>query len=368
MSEQDAIVARGLTKSYAAPDRRWLRRERIRGVTDVSFTLRRGGSLAIIGRNGAGKSTLLRMLAGLSRPTSGELRLEGRVGSLLDLGAGFVEEWSGEHNARVALALLGMSPSRVREAASFVAAFSELGDFLAQPVRIYSAGMRLRLAYSVAIAPRPEILIADEVLSVGDESFQRKCSQHIVEHLARGGTMVLATHNLYQAERLCDAAIWLEDGRVRAQGPCHDVTKRYRTAIEQAESVAHANAVARALARPGAMLRIDGAEIGDDGAVVPFGTALRIVIDGAIAGSERGRLEIRRVDGTLVASLPVRGSGTFEIARPALLPGRYVVRLIGRAGVGAATLDEVATLDELTVDCVGERRELGTVHLDHQWM
>ncbi|MEW6268354.1 MAG: ABC transporter ATP-binding protein [Thermodesulfobacteriota bacterium] len=357
MSDPNAIVARGLTKSYAAPDGRWLRRERIRGVTDVSFTLRRGGSLAVIGRNGAGKSTLLRMLAGLSRPSAGELRLEGSTGSLLDLGAGFLEEWSGEQNARVALALLGLAPVRVRAAARFVAEFSELGDFLAQPVRIYSAGMRLRLAYSIAVTAEPEILIADEVLSVGDESFQRKCSHHILEHLARGGTMVLATHNLYQAERLCDAAIWLDDGRARMQGACHEVTKRYQAAIDERERAADAESAARRSASAPALLHVEGTTRADEPVTVPFGTVLRIGV-GCVDGA---RLEIRRVDGTLVTALPAPGRGTVEIASPALLPGRYAVRLLGAAGARAP-------LDELWLDCVGERRELGTVHLEHQWM
>lgn len=358
MSDSDAIVARELYKSYAEPDRSWAwrRRGRIRGVSGLSFTLRRGGSLAIVGRNGAGKSTLLRMLAGLSRPSSGELHVYGRVGSLLDLGAGFVEEWSGDQNARGALALLGLPPARLSEALRFVARFSELGDFLERPVRIYSAGMRLRLAYSIAIATEPELLIADEVLSVGDEGFQRKCSHHILGHLARGGTMVLATHNLYQAERLCSEAIWLEGGCARLQGGCHEVTKGYRATIEQGDAVEVGTGTAAPACR-GSLIRLEGAARGEGGVTVPFGATLRMTID----GPPGARLEIRRIDGTLVSALDAPRRATLELQGPALLPGRYAVRLVATAGAKHS-------LDEVWVDCAGERRELGTVFLEHQWV
>jgi len=237
----------------------------------------------------------------------------------------------------------------------FVAAFCELGEFLGRPVRIYSSGMRLRLAYSLVIACEPEILITDEVLSVGDESFQRKCSHHILQHLNGGGTMVLATHNLYQAERLCDAAIWLDDGRVRAQGPCLEVTKAYKASLEEADSI-HGTGMIQGIARARAsVLQIEGAVGEEESVEVQFGAPLRITVDFA----QPTRLEIRRPNGTLVVSVAIPGHGTFEISRPHLLPGRYTVRSLG---FGQRVLDEVG------VKCVGQRRELGMVYLEHRWV
>jgi lipopolysaccharide transport system ATP-binding protein len=352
----NAITATALTKSYTVPGLRsaWGRSDRIRGVSEVSFCVARSGCLAVIGRNGAGKSSLLRILAGLSRPTSGLLEVAGRRGSLLDLGAGFIEEWSGRENARTTLTLLGMGPAQIRQAMEFVADFCELRDFLDRPVRIYSAGMRVRLAYSLVIACAPDIVVADEVLSVGDEAFQKKCSNHILRYLKDGGTMVLATHNLYLAERLCDAAIWLDDGRVRAQGACHDVTKAYSAYLEEEDrDDAPVAAPLPPDRRPQVWLA--GHSRDREGAVVPFASELRV----AVESEERARLEIRRMNGTLVFSIATQGRGIIAIDAPALLPGRYKLRLIG---AGSRLLDERA------IECVGQRRELGTVYLEHQWV
>lgn len=349
----NAIIATALTKRYSVRGRGWAAKGAgfIGGVADVSFQVERSGAVAIIGRNGAGKSTLLRMLAGLARPSSGDLQVVGRRGCLLELGAGFVEEWSGNENARTTLTLLGMSPSEAASAMAFAEDFSELGHFLEKPVRIYSAGMRLRLAYSLVIAARPEVIIADEVLGVGDEAFQRKCSHHVLQFLRDGGTMVLATHNLYLAERLCQTAIWLDAGRARAQGSCHEVTKAYLAHLEASDGC-DTGSTARRRTDAGPSIWIDGQP--REGANVPFAMPLRIVV----GADEGGRIEVRRPNGTLVLSLDSPGVGTSEITHPSLLPGRYFVRLVDK---------EARVLDEISISCVGERRELGTVYLEHQW-
>jgi ABC-type molybdate transport system ATPase subunit len=195
------------------------------------------------------------------------------------------------------------------------------------------------------------VIIADEVLGVGDEAFQRKCSHHVLQFLKDGGTMVLATHNLYLAERLCQTAIWLDAGKVRAQGNCHEVTKAYRAHLECADA-SDVEAVSGTGADADPLIWIDGQP--RRGATLQFSMPLRIVV----GAKDRARIEVRRPNGTLVLSAESLGVGTSEIAHPWLLPGQYFVRLVGQG-------DRV--LDEIPINCVGERRELGTVYLEHQW-
>jgi len=339
----------------------------VKALTDVSLEVARGEAIALIGANGAGKSTFLRILAGLSRPTSGSVVRRARLGTLLELGAGLVDEWTGESNARSALALQGASSARLAE----VARFAEIGRFFAEPVRTYSTGMRLRLAYALAIGLEPEMMIADEVVAVGDEGFQRRCALELQGFLGRGGTLVLATHNLYLAEKLCQRAMWLEGGVVRACGPTQDVTRTYRDAIrsprrDQArprpEDLDRIDPVVSDAVRLSATVR--GAE-GTVPNVVTTGGPWRIELAGA-AGSDSHadlRADIRRADGTLVARIDeLRWPGT-ELAACPLLPGRYVVEV---GGVGSrGDDDDVLVRQELLVR--GARRELGNVVLEHEW-
>jgi len=269
------------------------------------------------------------------------------VGLLLDLGAGFIEEWSGEENARAALALGGSAEGFAARLGA-IREFSELGRFLAEPVRQYSSGMRLRLAYAVAVAEQPDVLITDEVLAIGDERFQRKCSRHIAEYLASGGTLVLATHNLYLAEKLCDRAIWLVGGRVRALGPCHEVTKLYRDSELEARGAR--SAPARSEASPGG-LDLEGAFEAD--------SDLRME---TWAQAGEASLEIANAAGTRIATLAPRTGGTLRLKGSQLLPGSYRLRLLARR----AGLERV--VDEWWCRVRGDRRELGSVVLPHSWL
>ena len=379
-----AIQADGLSKEYAGHGLAVLltgARPRPgsagahRALSDVSFELRRGSALGVIGRNGAGKSTLLRILAGVSRPSAGRLEVRGSVRSLLELGSGFVEELSGEANTRAALALDGVPAASVKQMLAAATEFAGIGDFARQPVRIYSSGMRLRLAYAIAIAVRPEILIADEILAVGDEAFQRKCSRHILDYVAAGGTLVLATHNMFHVEKLCQTALWLERGVVRAYGPARDVTASYRASIEtearpgseDAETAAETRwAEPSASADRDARLTLHCAGNRAPGELCALGEPMTVIIEaGARAGLDVARaarhsLDFVRSDGTTVLSVRVRGT-RLHIPRLPLLPGRYCVRL--RAD------DEGSrrVLAERWFDCRGASRELGTARLEHAW-
>lgn len=321
----------------------------------------RGGSLAIVGRNGAGKSTLLRLLAGVARPSRGTIDIRGSVRSLLDLGAGLFDDMTGRENASLALGLDEMPAARAAQTARRAFEFAGVEGFLDEPLRTWSAGMRIRLAYALAVAVHPDILVADEVLAVGDEEFQRRCSRHVEGFLAGGGTLVLASHNLYHVEKLCPEAIWLDGGRLRMRGPSRQVTAAYRAWVEESESDVVPTLKAVGF---GARLRIVGNGDDDDVARIREGDTLVVVVeetrrDAASALPATARLEIRLPRGACVASLAVGGRRLVVPDCP-LLPGRYFLRLADGPGGGPLAAD-------LVFDCVGSSRELGTMRLSHEW-
>ncbi len=187
-------------------------------LRDVSLDVARGESLGLIGMNGSGKSTLLKLISKILYPDSGTVTVRGRVSSLLELGAGFHPEFSGRENIFMNAALLGLTRKETRTKLDEIVDFSELGDFIDEPVRSYSSGMYMRLAFSVAVAVNPEIILIDEVLAVGDAAFQAKCMNRLRELRARDTTIVLVTHDTSSVERFCDRVIWMHDSRVKMEG------------------------------------------------------------------------------------------------------------------------------------------------------
>jgi ABC-type polysaccharide/polyol phosphate transport system ATPase subunit len=196
-------------------------------VRDVSFTIDHAESLALIGTNGAGKSTMLSLIAGLSKPDEGEITINGRVAALLELGSGFHPDLTGEENIRLNAALLGMSRGQAADRMAAIQDFAGLGDFIAQPLRTYSNGMIMRLAFSVAVNVDPDILLVDEVIAVGDEEFQEKCFQRIHDFRKRGKTLILVSHAPAILRQFCDRALWLDRGRVVREGPLEQVLEAY---------------------------------------------------------------------------------------------------------------------------------------------
>src|SRR5215469_15047552 len=196
-------------------------------LSDISFELPRGGALGIIGENGAGKSTLLKIVAGTTQPSAGTLAREGTVASILELGMGFHPEFTGRENARMNAALLGLSGGEIRRRLPEIRDFAEIGDFFDRPVRTYSSGMALRLAFAVATHVDAEILIIDEALAVGDGYFQKKSIDRITEFHKRGGTLLFCSHALYYVALLCDSAIWLKNGEVASRGAALPVVRAY---------------------------------------------------------------------------------------------------------------------------------------------
>lgn len=197
-------------------------------LSNLTFEVRQGEALGVIGRNGAGKSTLLKLMAGTLDPDDGLVHVDGNVAALMDLGVGFQAELTGSENIRLYAAMLGFTRQEIREYRERIIEFSELGDFIDRPLKSYSSGMSVRLAFSIAIHVDPEILIIDEVLSVGDLRFQEKCVDRIVNFRLRGKTLVFVSHGLEQVRQLCDRAIWLEQGRILMDGPAGEVIDAYK--------------------------------------------------------------------------------------------------------------------------------------------
>lgn len=195
----------------------------------VSFEVARGETIGIIGQNGAGKSTLLKLLCGVTAPSSGSLESRGTISSILELGTGFHPEFTGRDNAALNAAILGLDADQVRERLPAILEFSELGSFIDRPVKTYSSGMYMRLAFSVAVNVDPDILIIDEALAVGDGHFQKKCMDKIRQFQEEGKTILFCSHSLYYVTSICRRTLWLDQGRVMRYGPSIDVVHEYET-------------------------------------------------------------------------------------------------------------------------------------------
>ncbi len=205
-------------------------------LQDVSLEVRRGESWGIVGRNGSGKSTLLKLITGILRPYSGSVMVSGSVAPLLELGAGFDPELTGRENIMMNGLILGMTKKEVRNQFDDIVEFSELEDFLDVPVKNYSSGMKSRLGFAVATSSRAEILIADEVLSTGDQAFQKKCEERMTNLLDGGTTLLFVSHSSATVQRMCENALWLDAGVECAIGNVDDVLKKYEQQMKKAKS------------------------------------------------------------------------------------------------------------------------------------
>ncbi|HCZ39555.1 MAG TPA: sugar ABC transporter ATP-binding protein [Brochothrix thermosphacta] len=200
-------------------------------IEDITFTVEKGESVALIGRNGAGKSTSLGLVAGVIKPTAGTVRTTGRVASMLELGGGFHPELTGRENIRLNATLLGLRRKQLNERIDKIIEFSELGEFIDEPIRVYSSGMLAKLGFSVITQVDPDILIIDEVLAVGDYAFQKKCIDTINQFKARGVTILFVSHNLGDIEKICDRVIWIENHRLKASGSAENILQQYRSSM-----------------------------------------------------------------------------------------------------------------------------------------
>jgi len=362
-------------------------RETVWALRDVSFEVAQGDLVGIIGRNGAGKSTLLKILARVAEPTSGRARIRGRLGSLLEVGTGFHGELTGRENIFLNGAILGMRRSEIQRKFEEIVAFSEIEMFLDTPVKRYSSGMTVRLAFAVAAHLEPEILLVDEVLAVGDVGFQRKCIGKMSEVAGEGRTVLFVSHNMAVIESLCRRGIFLEQGRVQTDADVSDAVAAYLRSVEQA---AFAALDERRDRRGWGEVWLSGVEAsGPGGAQLATGRPARFVFhlsraDPRTLGRVSCAFTIVNDLGHPVATLDSAQAGsadaesesaeTFvcEIDELPLVPGRYRidVEIDGRSHVqdaleGAAMFDvEQGTIGGRPVS--GER--LGDVAVPHRWI
>lgn len=245
MPSKTAIVANNLSKCYQLYNqpkdrlkqflwrgKRQYYRE-LWALRDFNFSVTQGEVVGIIGQNGSGKSTLLQMVCGTLTPTSGEVQVKGRIAALLELGAGFNPEFTGRENAFMSAAIMGLSQAEIAERIDEIINFSGIGDFIDQPVKTYSSGMYVRLAFSVAINVDPDILVIDEALSVGDGAFSRKSFNQIMHMRDAGKTILFCSHSLFQVESLCARAIWINSGKIIMDGGSADVVAAYQGFLDQ---------------------------------------------------------------------------------------------------------------------------------------
>jgi len=330
---KDLFVQRGQTEAVD-----------IWALRDVSLQIARGEAVGLIGRNGSGKTTLLRVVAGIIKPTAGRVGAEGRIGSLLELGAGFHPDFSGRENVFLNGALQGLRRAEIRSRFDEIVAFAELEHAIDRPVRTYSSGMTMRLGFAIAAFLDAEILLLDEVFAVGDEAFQRKCFGRIFRFKQEGGTIVFVSHDAQAVERLCERSVLLESGRVAFDGPTREAVTRYRRTLADETDPAERGAGLREWGSGEATIA-SAVLVGQEGGErlqflsgEPF--ALRVAVAAADGvPPPRLQLELRDDAGTLVAGEAVDlrelgwppGSGErairFAIGALPLAEGRFHLRL-----------------------------------------
>ncbi len=393
MSTPLLAAMRGVSKSFPRVARRGERlralgalllgRERLDStavLSGIDLAVHRGESLGIIGQNGAGKSTLLKLLTGVLAPSTGTVETHGSVAALLELGAGFHPEFTGAENIAMAAALLGFGEGELAARREQILAFADIGRYIDEPVKHYSSGMVVRLGFALVAARRPDLLITDEVLAVGDEAFQRKCIRWMEDFLGGGGTMLLVSHSMYHVQKLCRHACWIHAGRIEAQGDVHEVTQRYLAYQERriaADRGSEPGMLGSGHEFHVASMAVNG-ETGEAPVAIDFGDGLHI---DALIASRDGRepvfaLGIQRADGTPVYGCTSEIDGARPLAREAggfrfrlrfdslsLLPGSYFLRAHSQDSEGMRLFDTV----ERALVVRGKSRDFGLVRLAHHW-
>jgi lipopolysaccharide transport system ATP-binding protein len=292
-------------------------------LKDVDFTLDRGHCLGIIGDNGAGKSTLLKLIAGTLRPTHGSVALggAGRVTAILELGAGFHPDFTGRENLRFASALIGIPPAQAARLEAGIVAFAEVEEAIDRPVKTYSSGMTVRLAFSLATAVEPDVLIIDEALAVGDQHFQKKCVERIDAFRRNGCTILFCSHSQYHIRQVCDAALWLDGGKARLLGPTEMVLAAYETHVRLLDARRSGQPAAPAVpaagpraiepGRRGAIMELSIGPLGEGDPPLLQGDSLQVSVVARTAGDEQPHVAVmlEQVGGVGITSVATHVDG-----------------------------------------------------------
>jgi lipopolysaccharide transport system ATP-binding protein len=348
-------------------------------LQNIDFEVLRGRSIGIVGENGAGKSTLLKLITGVLTPSEGAVKTKGRIGALLELGAGFHPEYSGRENARMSAALYGLDSDALAEKMPEIEAFADIGDYLDEPIKHYSSGMVVRLGFAIIAAVKPDLLITDEVLAVGDESFQRKCSRWIDEYVKQGGTLLLVSHSMYHIQKLCQEALWLHKGKIEMRGDVFSVTQRYLAWHENKNAAQQVTEVSSTekLSLYAEKINTNGVE-GNADVFLNIGDTLvhQVVMSTDQDKSPALMIGIARSDGTPVYGTSSEIDGVFgkqlsehrygfelSFENLNLLPGEYIFRTHCLDHEGMRLFD--TQIRKLFI--MGNAREFGLVRLSHQW-
>jgi ABC-type polysaccharide/polyol phosphate transport system ATPase subunit len=354
-------------------------------LKDVSFRVARGETLGIIGRNGAGKSTMLKLLSGISRPTQGTVGIHGKLAALIEVGAGFHPDLTGRENVYLNGTILGLKRSEIRSVFDQIVDFAEIGPFIDTPVKRYSSGMYVRLGFAIAVHINPDVLLIDEVLSVGDMAFQQKCMQRIHELKQAGKTLIFISHNLSAVQRICDRALLLDQGRVVQTGEVEEVVRLYREQVVSRERERTAKQLAGHERSPkGARVAIESVRLLDRHGrpVERLAMSEPATVEVAYACRERVpapsvRIGLERADGIVchvawshrdgISVPPLEGRGTVRLRYDSLglLPNAYRITVeIGEQG-NPVPFDARKHAAFFTI--TSESREGGAVHLDYAW-
>jgi ABC-type polysaccharide/polyol phosphate transport system ATPase subunit len=362
--------------------RRRSRPSEVVALRDVTFQVEPGSSVGLVGRNGSGKTTLLRLISGIIKPTSGRIEVGGRVGSLLELGAGFHPDLTGRENVFLNGSIHGLKRGYVREKLDEIIAFAGLEEFIDLPVRTYSSGMYMRLGFAIAAHIDADLLLLDEVFAVGDEQFQRKCFGKIFEFKQQGGTIVFVSHDASAVERLCDRAILLREGRVDFDGPTHDAIVRYRQLLAGDRDPAERGAGLSEWGSGEARIE-DVRLLGPDGEKraqflpgEPLVLRLRVASERPLS-PPRLSLELRDASGLLVAGVgrstaelgwdddTTELAARFDVEQLPLADGRFHVRLGLTDEKGERLYHWLDDALSFVVYPAGEER--GVVRLEGRW-
>lgn len=353
--------------------------EEVHALGGVSFDLRRGETVGVVGQNGSGKSTLLQLLAGTLTPTRGSAEVYGRVAALLELGSGFDAEFTGRENVYLSGAILGLRHADIAARFDAITAFADIGAFLERPVKTYSSGMYLRLAFAVAVSVEPDVLLIDEALAVGDLRFQIKCLERMRDLQQRGVTILLVSHSVEQVRRFCQRALWLDKGRLVMDGPAASVTDRYVEYMTALNGNGHSIAAAQAAHGFGTVARIGGVALSSP-TLGPF-EPLRVTVDYEILEDrlptfllgvalytlERGYVfgPNTSLDDVAVPHQRGRHRVTYVIPRLPLLGGTYMVDVGLFLDRGLACLDYRFDAGRFVVETPYFTE--GLVHIEHRW-
>ncbi|MFM4746800.1 ABC transporter ATP-binding protein [Aeromonas veronii] len=392
MSSSLAIQVRNLTKSYhiyTNPKYRLLqmlcrgRKEYFKvfsALNNVSFDVNKGDSVGILGHNGAGKSTLLQVLTGTLAPTSGTIHTNGRIAALLELGAGFNPEFTGKENVYMNAAILGLSKTEIEEKYEDILAFADIGEFIHRPVKTFSSGMYVRLAFSVAVHIEPEILIIDEALAVGDIRFQMKCLQHMEGLKARGTTILFVSHSPEQVKRFCNKAIWLDSGKVKAIGSSSEICDQYKDYMAVGKTSDSSNNTTSTIEPSSIPAKI--VTRGLDHSVLKPGDSITLTIeyevfdekiDGLLIGTAIYTLNRIYVFGpnTYLDKIEIpntkgRHKIEYHISSIPLLPGSFSFDIGLFSDKGLVNFDYISSAEEFTIK--DEYNNEGLVFINHNWI